>query len=691
MTSSFGLSFAPFLPWQALAAIAAVAALLALWGIFRRVRGAWLRGLALLLALAALTNPSLTREERERLPNVVAVVVDRSASQRLGDREAMTEETRAELEQRLAGLPNTEVRWIDAGGDPLSSDGTELFNALSRGLADVPVERIGGAILVTDGVVHDIPAEASALGFNAPVHALITGHPDDRDRRIALETAPRFAIVGKDQPIAFRVLEEGPADNGPVGITVRRNGEELGRITVIPSERAELPIPIENPGSNVVEIEADAAPGELTTVNNRAVLPIEGVREKMRVLLVSGEPHTGERVWRNLLKADASVDLVHFTILRPPEKQDGTPINELSLIAFPTRELFATKIEEFDLIIFDRYSRQSILPMIYFDNIARFVREGGAVLLAAGPDYAQGGSLYDTPLGDVLPAAPTGEVIEEPFRAQISEEGRRHPVTRGLPGGEENPPRWSRWFRHIGAEVRDGETVMEAPGNAPLMVLSREGEGRVAALLSDHIWLWSRGFEGGGPHQEMLRRLAHWLLKVPALEEEALRASARGTSITVERQTLAEQAEPVTVAAPDGSTTTVTLTEDEPGLWRGRLEAQGFGLHRVTSGDLTAFANVGPPNPREYLEVASTEQRLSPLLQDTGGTVRRLAGSDGIELPRISATRPGARQGGDDWIGLALPNISVARGLEVYPLFAGVIGLTLLLGALAAAWAREGR
>jgi hypothetical protein len=691
MTSNFGLSFAPFLPWQILAAVAVVAAALGLWGVFRRVRGAWLRGLALILAVAALTNPSLTREERERLPNVVAVVVDRSASQKLGDREAMTEEALAQLEQRLAALPNTEVRWIDAGGDPLSSDGTELFGALSRGLADVPVERIGGAIMVTDGVVHDIPAEAAALGFNAPVHAFITGHADDRDRRIALETTPRFAIVGKDQPIAFRVVEEGPSDNGPVGITVRRNGEELGRITVTPGERTELPVPIENPGPNVVEIEVDAARGELTTVNNRAVLPIEGVREKMRVLLVSGEPHTGERVWRNLLKADASVDLVHFTILRPPEKQDGTPINELSLIAFPTRELFSTKIEEFDLIIFDRYSRQSILPLIYFDNIARFVREGGAVLLAAGPDYAQGGSLYDTPLGDVLPAAPTGEVIEEPFRAQISDQGKRHPVTRGLPGGTENPPTWSRWFRHIGAEVREGQTVMEAPDKAPLMVLSREGEGRVAALLSDHIWLWSRGFEGGGPHQEVLRRLAHWLLKVPALEEEALRASARGTVITVERQTLAERAQDVTVTAPDGTARPVTLTEAEPGLWRGTLEASAFGLHRVTSGDLTAFANVGPADPREYLQVTSTEARLAPTLEATGGTVRRIATEEGIELPRITATRPGARQGGDDWIGLALPNVSVARGLEVYPLFAGVIGLTLLLGGLAAAWAREGR
>ena len=148
-------------------------------------------------------------------------------------------------------------------------------------------------------------------------------------------------------------------------------------------------VPIPHAGPNIVEIEASPLDGELTAVNNRAVVSIDGVRDKLRVLLVSGEPHAGERTWRNLLKSDASVDLVHFTILRPPEKQDGTPINELSLIAFPTRELFQQKINEFQLIIFDRYARQGVLPIIYFDNIARYVRQGGAVLVAAGSRLRQ--------------------------------------------------------------------------------------------------------------------------------------------------------------------------------------------------------------------------------------------------------------------------------------------------------------
>ena len=179
------------------------------------------------------------------------------------------------------------------------------------------------------------------------------------------------------------------------------------------------------------------------------MLSIDGVRDKLRVLLVSGEPHAGERTWRNLLKSDASVDLVHFTILRPPEKQDGTPINELSLIAFPTRELFQQKISEFQLIIFDRYARQGVLPMIYFDNIAKYVHDGGAVMIAAGPDYATPGSIWHTPLDVVLPAEPSGDVTEQPFCARLTQAGERHPVTRGLQGSDSNPPHWSQWFRVV--------------------------------------------------------------------------------------------------------------------------------------------------------------------------------------------------------------------------------------------------
>ena len=379
----------------------------------------------------------------------------------------------------------------------------------------------------------------TALGFTAPVHALITGQANERDRRVVLTSAPRFGIVGQSQVVAFRVEDQGPS-GGPVRVTVRRDGEQIDSRNVTPGQNVRVQVPIPHAGANIVEIEASPMEGELTPVNNRAVVSIDGVRDKLRVLLVSGEPHAGERTWRNLLKSDASVDLVHFTILRPPEKQDGTPINELSLIAFPTRELFQQKIGEFHLIIFDRYARQGVLPIIYFDNIAKYVKDGGAVLVAAGPDYASATSLWRTPLDAILPAEPEGGMTERAFHARLSALGKRHPVTRALEGSAEEPPHWSRWFRLVNTKNNNGTSVLEGPDGKPALVLSREGEGRVALLLSDHIWLWARGFEGGGPHIDLLRRLSHWLMKQPDLEEEALRLSARGRELVIERQTMAE-------------------------------------------------------------------------------------------------------------------------------------------------------
>jgi hypothetical protein len=685
-----GISFAPLVPptvlWTAVAVAVAVAALL----ILVRSRGALVRAIALAFVVLALANPSLTREDREALPSVAAIVLDRSPSQSFGERQRQTEAARAALTERLGRINNLEVRIIEAGQSDGETDGTRLFSALSAGLADVPPDRVAGAILVTDGRVHDVPAEVAALGFAAPVHALITGRPDERDRRIQLITAPRFGIVGQSQTVVFRVEDSG-VRGGSARIKVSRDGETLEERNVAAGETVRVQVPIPHAGPNIVEIEASELAGELTTVNNRAVVSIDGVRDKLRVLLVSGEPHSGERTWRNLLKSDASVDLVHFTILRPPEKQDGTPINELSLIAFPTRELFQQKINEFQLIIFDRYARQGVLPIIYFDNITRYVRDGGAVLVAAGPDYASQTSIWRTPLDAILPAEPSGRTMEQPFHARLTDLGKRHPVTRGLDGAESDPPHWSRFFRLVDTREARGTSVMQGPDNKPLLVLSREGEGRVALLLSDHIWLWARGFEGGGPHLDLLRRLSHWLMKQPDLEEEALRLSVQGKQLLVRRQTMAEGVDDVTLTTPSGATQTLTLKATEPGLWQGVVDAAELGLWRATDGKLTALINVGPANPREFTEVTSTTEVLAPLANATGGDARRLADKSGLNVPRVLAVRSTDTFKGDDWIGVKMRDASVVRGIGVLPVFAGLIGLLLLVGSLAATWAREGR
>jgi hypothetical protein len=687
---NLGVSFAPLVPAYVVWAAFAVAIVISVMLLLTRGRGAVMRAIAMGLMILALANPSLTREDRDPIPSIAAVIVDKSPSQSFGDREKQTAQTAEAVTEALKRIPGLEVRIANAGEATGDNDGTRLFSALSATLADVPPDRIAGAILITDGRVHDVPADAKALGFAAPVQALVTGHANEIDRRVVLTETPRFGIVGQSQIVGFRIEDQG-SKIGAAQVTVRRDGEVLEQRVVTVHTDVKVEVPIPHAGANIVEVEAAPLDNELTQVNNRAVVSIDGVRDKLRVLLVSGEPSPGERTWRNLLKSDASVDLVHFTILRPPEKQDGTPINELSLIAFPTRELFQQKITQFQLIIFDRYSRQGVLPTIYFDNIAKYVREGGALLVAAGPDYAAPSSIWRTPLDVILPAEPSGETTEQPFHPTLTKLGDRHPVTRGLEGSQGNPPQWSPWFRIVDTRRNTGTTLMQGPDNKPLLELSRQDKGRVAMLLSDQIWLWARGFEGGGPQLDLLRRLSHWLMKQPDLEEEALRLSVQGRNLIIHRQTMAESVADVTLTSPTGKTDTVALKPDKPGLWQASFTTKELGLWRATDGKLTALVNVGPANPREFQEVTSTTSVLQKIAAETGGAAKRLMSSNALTVPRVVPVRSGTRFAGEDWIGLKMRDVSVVRGIGVLPIFAGLIGLLLLIGSLAATWAREGR
>ena len=689
---NWSVSFEPLFSWPLVFAGLVPLALLALLGLWLRQRGAWFR-LAALAALAlALINPVFLDEQREPQKSVVAVVVDRSQSQDIGDRARQTDEALAGLKQRLARFPQFDVRVVEAGKAAAAEDRTEtrLFSALNGAFRDVPPSRIGGAVMITDGQVHDVPA--GTPDFAAPLHALITGHEQEKDRRIRFEKAPRFGLVGKPLDMTYRVIATG-GDGGPVDVRVSINGEQVAVEEAAIGAEMPLRVTLPTAGRNIVELSIDKQDGELTDTNNHAVALVDGIRENLRVLLVSGEPHAGERTWRNLLKSDASVDLVHFTILRPPEKQDGTPINELSLIAFPVRELFVEKINEFDLIIFDRYQHRDVLPTLYYDYITEYVEKGGALLIAAGPEYGGQATIARTPLMGALPGMPTGEVIDKAFYPRLTDLGERHPVTRGLDGSQINPPRWGRWFRTIGIDRPEGEVVMKGADDRPLLVLDRKGEGRVGMLLSDQGWLWARGFEGGGPYVQLYRRIAHWLMKEPELEEERLTADGRGMTLEVRRQTMSEDPGSARIITPSGKALTIKLQKSDPGIFSGSVDVDEIGLYQVANGDLTALAHVGPVNAPEFGDVVSTESLLKPATDAAGGSVRRLAASSGsdVVLPSVVPISHQAEAAGRDWIGLRTTDDSVLKAVSRVPLFGGFLGLGLLLLAMGSMWYREGR
>ncbi|CAM4241653.1 membrane protein [Palleronia rufa] len=677
--------FDPAVGWTVLAVLAAVAAAVVGLALWRGLAGWWLRALAALALLAALSGPSLQSEDRAALSDIVIAVVDDSASQRLSDRAAQSEAALAKLRAEIAALPDTELRVVrldDGAGD----EGTLLMTALAEAMAGEPRDRIAGAVLISDGRLHDI---ARAPDLPAPLHLLRTGRDTDWDRRLEITTAPAFAILGEEVALRLRIDDQGAvpdSETGRVSLEISVDGAEPQSFDVPTGEELELPVRLSHAGRNVIQFRVPGAEGELTDRNNAAVVQVNGVRDRLRVLLVSGEPYAGERTWRNLLKADGSVDLVHFTILRPPEKQDGVPVSELSLIAFPTRELFLEKIDEFDLIIFDRYQRRGILPALYLDNVRRYVEDGGAVLVAAGPDFATAASLYRSPLGDILPAAPTSRVLEQAFLPELTDTGRRHPVTEGLDGGGDAPD-WGRWLRQIELEPRSGEVVMTGVEGSPLLVLDRVGEGRVALLGSDQAWLWSRGFEGGGPQLDLLRRLAHWTMKEPELEEEALTATAEGQRMTVTRRTLKAEVPPVTVEGPDGESVTLELQEVSPGRFEARYSGPQIGLYRLTQGEESAVIALGPQSPREFEETVASGDALEPLIEGTGGGIRAI--EDGV--PDIRQVREGRPAAGRGWLGITPRGAYLTADVTAVPLLPAWLWLLLGAGLAVAAWLREGR
>ncbi|MEM6588494.1 MAG: hypothetical protein AAF641_08615 [Pseudomonadota bacterium] len=675
--------FDPLLPWWLIASLGGVLVAGIALALARGLSGWAFRGLAGLVILGALAGPVYQQEEREPLTDIVIMLEDQSASQTLGDRANMTSEAADALAARIEARDNTELRRVSVA-DGVDNTGTQLMTALAEALAEEPKARIAGAIVLSDGQLHDLER---APDIPAPLHLLHTGREADWDRRLVVENAPAFGILDEEISMTLRVTDLGnvPEAVTTVPVDISIDGETPQRFQVPLNQGIELPIVLPHGGRNVLQFSTPMADGELTDRNNAAIVQINGVRDRLSVLLVSGEPHPGGRTWRNLLKSDSSVDLVHFTILRPPEKQDGVPVRELSLIAFPTRELFLEKIDDFDLIIFDRYKRRGILPSVYLDNVRNYVENGGAVLIAAGPDFASAESLYRTPLESIIPARPTARVIENRYLPQVSDLGARHPVTADLSPDETES--WGRWHRHIEVEDVEGDVVMTGAEDNPLLILNRVGEGRVALLASDHAWLWNRGYEGGGPQLELLRRLAHWMMKEPELEEEALWAEATGQQMRIVRRSLNEAIGPVTVTTPSGDLLEMNLEEVSPGRFETTHTGAELGLYRIENGDLSAVIGLGPASPVEFENTIASAEPMSELMATTGGGA--IALEDG--LPRLRSVRPGRPAIGRGWIGLTPRGAYETRAVMQLPLLPAWLVLLLSSALVMAGWLREGR
>ena len=673
--------FSYLIPLPLLVVLAILVVILVVYARYLGLLGWPFRLVAAVFVLLALANPSLRSEERQRLNDIVLVIVDETSSHQLSGRTTQAEIALERLQDRVANEDrDIEIRRVQDGD---KNSGTLIFSAITQALSDIPANRLSGIFIISDGQIHE---DFAGLSLDVPVHHIVIGQKNTYDRKLSVLNAPAFGIIGENVPMVLRVVDLGgdqTEKNQKTRVYARVGSGRIIEFNVPIGQDTELRVNVGNAGQNITEFWVDPIEGELTDQNNRSVVVVNGVRDRLRVLLVSGAPHPGGRVWRNLLKSDSSVDLVHFTILRPPSKQDGVPVSELSLIAFPTRELFMEKIDDFDLIIFDRYKRRGILPISYLENIVRYVRDGGAILVAAGPDFASANSIYRSPLQEILPASPTARVIEKKYVPSVTDLGERHPVTRGLPTQDE----WGAWLRQIEVVPERGQTLMSGADDRALLTLDRVGTGRVALLASDHAWLWYRGYEAGGPQQELLKRLAHWLMKEPELEEESISISIEGEKILVKQYSLSEVLEPANMRTPDGTVSAINMEMSKPGEFIGSFTSSAQGIFEMRSnGVLKVFAK-GAANPIEFFDPRPSLDVLDPLVAlSKGGQVWAIDG-----LPIIREVRRGRVAAGRSWLGIVNNNAFETLDVRQSPLFPAWLYLLMAVGSAVLGWLREGR
>ncbi|MFH1805133.1 MAG: hypothetical protein ABID63_09625 [Pseudomonadota bacterium] len=654
-------------------------------------RGTLWRSIALAGLLLALLAPQVTDQEREKLSDIILVLADRSDSQNIGNRTAQTDQALANLRARYDDDPSIELRIENVDG----TTDTRLFAALDRLLGGIPRERLSAVVMITDGQVHDIPTN---LILDAPLHALITGTGDERDRRLVIRQSADYGIVGKNAEFMVEAIDPALAPGTPITARfLHEDGSE--RDIILPAnqpERVTLAVP--HAGPVIGEIRIDPAPDEFDISNNRLILESMGVRDRLRVLLLSGEPHPGERAWRNLLRADPGVDLVHFTILRPPEKGDDTPINELALIPFPIRDLFEVRLRQFDLIIFDRYQMRGVLPVQYLEKVVDYVRWGGAALIVAGPEYIAPDGLAHTVLGQMMPLQVTGQVIEQAFVPRIDQTGRLHPVTAPIAGPNNTDQKWGHWYRQLETRVTDDRamTLLTGVDGLPLLTLSRVEEGRAAILSSDQMWLWQRGHEGGGPIAELLRRLSHWLMKEPALDENNINTarSTDGDTVAVTWRKVGPP--PMTAYGVDpvsGETVEAPFEQQaDDQTWHAQLPIASRGLIRVRARDRDMNLQTGLHVDRDFLtderrNTSSTPELLQDIVDANGGHIQRIE----TGLPDYRRVNRDQAWQSNQWAGLVKTESyrtlagGIANLLPV-PLIAILIGLLCLFG-----WRRETR
>ncbi|CAI3923739.1 Uncharacterized protein STM3548 [Commensalibacter communis] len=692
--SSLNLHFDPLLPFWGIIVLTVICLLVLLFSLLNKsYKGLIWRFIAFSILLIWLSGPMVLKNHQQILPETILIVMDQSSSMMIGNREQIANKALQQLQNKVP--TNARIKIINVKNG--YQQGTQIFQEIQKATNEIPTSQLGGVILITDGQIHDVPKEFPKYltlpnKKNIPIYALLPASKEQTDRSLKIIHAPAYTIVGKEATIQVQINDTGDQreENKVATLTIIQEDKQPINIQIPVGKPQNITIPVTHTGKNLISLSVSPLKNEISALNNHQTLYINGIRDKLRVLLVSSAPNQGERAWRSLLKSDPSVDLVHFTILRSAEQNENIPDSELALIPFPINELFMQKINQFDLIILDSFENKYTLPSYYIASIANYVKNGGGLLLIAGPEFAQQFSLQNSPLRSVLPGTVSSpnSIIEQQFKPALTEMGQKHPVTKGL--NKENTT-WGSWYRYLKADHTEGQVLMQAPDQSPLLILNRVDKGRVALLLSDQIWLWSKGIHEQGPQAELLRRLSHWLMKEPELEEEQLSAFIKNQQLTVEWHTLknSDQNQEFTVTSPSGSVQPLHFTALKNGETTATIPAKEDGLWKITNGDLTAYAAPQNSDPIEMTDLAVTQQKLLPFLQKHGHVYWLGDNSNRLTIPEMKIVKNNPSVNSSSTMEFPEHVTYTTTKQSIHPVLSPWLALIVGLGSIFMAWYRE--
>lgn len=557
-----------------------------------------LRALGVLALLVVGLELTLSLETVRPTGPRVVVLLDRSASMALADAERLDAPTTARSE-RLRALwaasADARAAWREQGlavqvrsfaerGEPLGeaaaatldvrSDGpaSDLARALAELAAPDPATAdprpLAGVLVLSDGLFPGgdgegpDPLQLAARALGVPISTVSAGAPAIRDVSLAALHAGEFAFVENVTEFSADLVAHGYT-GASVEVDLRRDGVVVATTTVtLGDDGVAVPVRFEvapdRVGQFVHEIAVRPLPDEATAANNRRAFVLKVLRDKVRVLHVAGRPDWDVRALRTLLGRDPNVELLSYYILRGIEDADREdPGAELSLIAFPTDELFKEQLGSFDLVVLHNFDAINHQVGRYLGDIAQYVQDGGALIVIGG-DMGLATGDYPGALAANLPVdtrAPTG-LKTEPFRPTLTEAGRRHPITAWLASAglgdwstlpaldSYNPVDLARHADRIGAA-----TLLEHPGagGRPLLVIAEPGRGRSLVLATGATW--RLGFapdlpivDGARPYDHLWLGAIRWLLRDAAADRLSLETDSpsylRGAPVTLRAATL---------------------------------------------------------------------------------------------------------------------------------------------------------